>query len=186
MKRFTDAGRKSIVCGNLYAGLSLALTIPDICASLEDPGPGKSRDRYVKWCENWVQPKFTRQIPAPDGCGKTESKVFVSAQDCYQLRCSLVHSGTTEINPAKKEVLDRFEFFDGTAGGHLNWCERNILNGEMQPNFLQLKADLFSQTLFDAADEWDQAVANDPNVQAEKKKLLVIHTKGDCIGGIRF
>jgi hypothetical protein len=43
MKRFTDAGRSSLKEGNNYAALSLALMLPDICASLEDPGPNKSR-----------------------------------------------------------------------------------------------------------------------------------------------
>jgi hypothetical protein len=35
MKRFTDAGRRALRDNNLYAALSLALTIPDICGSLE-------------------------------------------------------------------------------------------------------------------------------------------------------
>jgi hypothetical protein len=48
MKRFTDAGRRAIADKNDYAALSLALMIPDICGSLEDPGPGKSQERYER------------------------------------------------------------------------------------------------------------------------------------------
>jgi hypothetical protein len=181
MKRFTDAGRNAIKQGNLYSALSLALMIPDICASLEDPGPGKSQARYERWCKQWVEPKFTRPARGP-----IPSQIFISAEDCYQLRCSLIHSGSAEIAANKQKVLSRFEFFDQTTGTHLNWFEGNTLNGVKQPNYLQLKADRFSEEMFRAADEWDSAMASNANVQSEKAKLLSIHTKGDVIGGVQF
>lgn len=106
MKRFTDAGRKAIADGNLYAGLSLALTLPDICASLEDPGPGKSQKRYESWCKQWLEPKFTRKHSLTG-----TMLVYVRAEDVFQLRCSLIHSGTAEIKPKKRTGVDRFVFF---------------------------------------------------------------------------
>lgn len=181
MKRFTDGGRLAIQKGNLYPALSLALMIPDICGSLEDPGPGKSQKRYERWFKKWAEPKFTS--PAYDS---TPSKVFVSAEDCYQLRCSLVHSGSAEIAANKQNIISRFEFFDQSAGAHLTWCEGNILNGIKQPNFLQLKVDAFCEEMFKSADEWDVASVADVNIQKEKAKLLLIRTKGDVIGGIGF
>jgi len=65
------------------------------------------------------------------------------------------------------------EFFDQSVGSHLNRF------GDV----LQLKADAFSQTLFDAADEWDAAMTNDTGVQDEKAKLLVIRSQGSVILG---
>lgn len=62
MKRFTDAGRKSIKDDNLYSALSLALMMPDICGSLENPGPNKSRARYIAWYDKWALPKFTVKV----------------------------------------------------------------------------------------------------------------------------
>lgn len=176
MKRFTDAGRQSVASGNLYAGLSLALMIPDICASVEDPGPGKSQARYVRWCRQWVEPKFTGH---PGG----RPHVFVSAEDCYQLRCSLIHSGSAEIDPNKVRELKRFEFFDQTVGTHLNWFGKVTINGVECGNFLQLKAADFSETMFKAGDEWENAVANNAEIQQEKAKLLVIRSKGFAVGG---
>ena len=174
MKRFTDAGRMAIKEGNLYAALCIALTIPDICASLEYPAE-KSKKRYEKWYKKWAESKFT-----------SSSKIFVSAADCYQLRCSIIHSGTPEIAADKRDVLSRFVFFDQTAGAHLTWSEANSVDGVKQASFLQLKADLFSEAIFRAADEWDAATINDANVQKEKAKLFLVHTKGDTIGGIKF
>jgi hypothetical protein len=183
MKRFTDAGRAAIDAGNFYAGLSLALMMPDICGSLEDPGRGKSEARYVRWCKVWVEPKFTSET-APDG----KPVVFISAEDCYQLRCSLIHSGQSYIDPSKIRDFNRFEFFDETVGAHLNRFQRVRVGGQDFGGFLQLKADRFSLTMFEAADEWDAAKANDADVQKEKAKLLVIRSKGFTVGrgGVTF
>jgi hypothetical protein len=181
MKRFTEAGRLSIQQGNLLAALSLALMIPDICASQEDPGPGKTQKRYVKWCKEWVEPKFTKPARGP-----IPLQIFISAEDCFQLRCSLIHSGSAELEPRKQNILERFVFFDQSAGTHLNMFVSPIVKGVVQPSYLQLKADLFSEEMFKAADEWDAAMANDENVQAEKANLVLIHTKGDIINGVKF
>jgi hypothetical protein len=182
MKRFTDAGRKSIKDDNLYSALSIALMIPDICGSLEDPGPGKSKARYITWYTKWVLPKFTSGI----GPSRTTT-VFISADDCFQLRCSLIHSGSAEIEPGKQSALDRFIFFDKTSGSHLNLFSNVLVDG-VKMSFLQLRADAFSETMFAAADEWDAAVEKDAKIQAEKAKLLVIRSAGFTIGkaGIEF
>jgi hypothetical protein len=176
MKRFTDSGRRAIKDNNLYAALSLALTIPDICGSLEDPGTGKSQARYKRWFDKWAVSKFTTEVQ-----GKQE--VFMTAEDCFQLRCSLIHSGSAEIEQGKGSWLDRFVFV-GKEFGHVHLFRFNnvVLNG-VKMNLLQLQADLFSESMYCAAEEWDKAVANDAQVQAEKKKLLVIQTKPFVIGG---
>lgn len=175
MKRFTDAGRAAVDAGNLYAGLSLALMIPDICGSLEDAGPGKSKERYTRWFSAWAEPKFTFGIGV-----NNETQVFVSAEDCYSLRCSLIHSGQSYVSGR----FNRFEFFDDTGNVHLNAFE---IPGQQGGSFLQLQASLFSKTMFDAADEWDVAKSNDADVQKEKEKLLVIRSSGYVSpGGIQF
>jgi hypothetical protein len=125
MKRFTDAGRQAIKDGNLYAALSLALTLPDVCSSLERPGPSKPQKRYKRWCEKWFVPKFTRGKNPLTG----EPMIFVRAEDIFQLRCSIVHSGSADIEPTKRTGVDRFIFFDQTTGTHLNKFEKCQFNG---------------------------------------------------------
>lgn len=179
MKRFTDAGRRAIVDENWYAALTTALIIPDICGSMEQPGPGKSQKRYVDWCRTWLQPKFTRVIaPNRPQC------VFLSAEELFQARCSVIHSGSAEIDMIKRERLDQFVFF--SDGPHLNFVTGNVVNGVAQPNFLQLRVDEFCESVFEAADEWDVTVGVEPKIQAEKAKLLVIHAPGAVIGGIQW
>ena len=175
MKRFTDAGRMAIAAQNHYAALSLALMIPDICGSLEDPGTGKSQKRYERWFSKWAEPKFT-----------ISGKPYLSSSECFQLRCSLIHSGSTEIAANKGVVLQRIEFFDDSAPAHLVRFEGNTINGVKQPNILVLVASKFSETMYQAADEWDAASANEPSIQAEKTKLTVIHSNGIAMHGILF
>lgn len=174
MKRFTDAGRKALADGNLYAALSLALMLPDICGSIEDPGPSKSQRRYERWCRTWLQPKFTRLAS-----GFAREMIYLTAEDCYQLRCSLIHSGSAGIETAKRN-LDRVEFFDNTTKLHCTYVHGPNLK------FLQLNAEKFSLTMYDAVDEWDASIAGDSRLQAEKDKLLVIHSAGETVGGVYF
>lgn len=175
MKRFTDAGRKANKEKNFYAALSLALMIPDICGSLEDPGQGKSQKRYERWFIQWAEAKF-----------RSGRRVYLSASDCFQLRCSLIHSGSSEIPAKKHNVLERIEFFDDTGPAHLGWLEGNVINGVRQPTILVLVASLFSESMYEAADEWDTATTNVPTIREEKKKLLAIRSRGFSTQGVFF
>ena len=49
-----------------------------------------------------------------------------------------------------------------------------------------MNAAQFCRDVFDAVDKWDATVASDNALQAEKKKLLFIHSAGVTIGGVRF
>lgn len=177
MKRFTEAGRRAVADENWYAALTTALIIPEICGSIEQPGPGKSRKRYEDWCRIWLQPEFTAEVgPRREVC------VFLSAEDLYQARCSIIHSGTAEIEEKMRDKIDHFEFF--FHGSHMNIV--NVDNGVSQSRYLQLRVDMFCQTVFTAADKWDASVVADPVIQAEKAKLLVIHPPGTIIGGMQW
>lgn len=179
MKRFTGAGRQAVEAKNWYAALSMALIIPDICGSLEDPGPSKSQKRYERWCRKWLEPEFTLPV------GSTHTlHVFLSAEDVYQARNSIIHSGQAEIEEKRRDTIDRFEFF--SDGSHLNYVGGGRVNGVPLPRFLQLRVDMFCETVFDAAERWDAEVANDEAIQTEKAKLLVVHERGTTVGGIRW
>ncbi len=84
----------------------------------------------------------------------------------------------------KVKDLTGFEFFDGKLSSHMNYVNSDI--GGDRISILQLRADMFSNTIFDAVDEWDIATAEDPLVSAEKAKLLTIRTQGFVIGGVKF
>lgn len=179
MRRFTEAGRRDIVNKNWYSALTLALTLPDVCASLADPGQGKSRARYISWCRKWLEPRYTTP-----GSLTAQPKVLFTAEDMYQARCSVIHSGTAEIEEHKRNEIDRFEFF--SDGPHCSLITGNYYNGVLQPSFLQLRVDRFCDDVFNATEEWDDATINDADISAAKVKLLVIHEPGVIFGGIQL
>jgi hypothetical protein len=163
---------------NFHAALTIALILPDICASIENPGTGKSKDRYESWFRKWAEPKFR-----PSFGGDETKPSFITAANCYQIRCSLLHSGTAEIEKSKITDLARFEFFDDTTGAHLIHCVNVTLNGENIGGFLQLKASIFAEAIFDSVDEWDIETNKDISIIEQKSKLLQIRTRGFSIGG---
>jgi len=101
-------------------------------------------------------------------CPNPDDKAKLTAQDCYQLRCSLIHSGSSDI--AEKKIVDvaTIQFFDNSMRAHLNYAGGNRLNGVLQPNVLQLNAEQFCNHMYDAVDKWDTEVASDSAIQREK------------------
>jgi hypothetical protein len=65
-----------------YVALATALMIPDICSAMETPEGLTNRPSYVAWCDKWVAPKYA--TPYGD---------HLTGEDCYGLRCSMLHQG---------------------------------------------------------------------------------------------
>ena len=134
MKRFTQAIEKSLAEGNSYAALSLALALPDICANVCSPSAG-SQKRYVKWYNQFMLPKYIRHI----GADKKEH-IFLRGEDCYALRCALLHEGTNNITDQRaQEALDSFNFVVPPDG----WTVHMNQDG----NALQLQVDVFCRDI---------------------------------------
>ena len=85
----------------------------------------------------------------------------------------------------KRTGVDRFLIFDRTTSAHLNVFSNCEFNGE-RVNLVQLKADLFSEEIFKAAEEWDASTVGNARIQSEKAKLLAIHSKGFRYGPVEF
>ena len=56
----------------------LSLAMPDICSALEDKNGKTDRHKYKKWFNDYV----------------SKQNSTLSGEDCYQLRCSLVHNAS--------------------------------------------------------------------------------------------
>ncbi|WP_414524190.1 hypothetical protein, partial [Umezakia ovalisporum] len=86
MMSTSDMGPLDIVIGDIqmciekdlfYAALVVALTLPDICAALETEDGWARKDLYKNWYNTYILPNYSS----------------LSAEDCYNLRCSVVHQG---------------------------------------------------------------------------------------------
>lgn len=168
MDRFTNSIRESLKAENWYGALMAALTLPDICGKLETPTEG-SQARSVKWFKQWIEPLYTSKI------GRREH-VFLSAEDCYALRCSFLHEGVSNIEEQRaRKALEDFHFISPLPGMHIHCNQSN--------NSLQLQVDVFANQIADAVDKWAESVSEDTEISERMKGLIVVH---DPSNGISF
>lgn len=82
---------------NPHAALALALTLPDICGQIEYPGQ-KVGERYIAWFDKFVAPQYVVEDKEENKDPEKESKKQFDGKICYQLRCSYLHSGNTDVH----------------------------------------------------------------------------------------
>lgn len=68
---------RALAAGLYYLAIAMALTIPDICAALEAENGETNQQKYKAWYESNLAYKYTN----------------ITAQDCYSLRCGVLHQG---------------------------------------------------------------------------------------------
>lgn len=83
--------------------LMSALTLPDICGKAAYPNLGVGA-RYKKWCDTYVYPK--RENDSPDANDHDSGITNVNGKIIYELRCCLLHQGSSDIDGEKCEVED--------------------------------------------------------------------------------
>lgn len=103
------------------AALALALTVPDICAQIEDPTNKNVGERYKKW--------FTRHLDKYYKGNFTFTGIPMEMQEfnadiCYKLRCALLHSGNadTDLN-----VLNEMRFWVPDSNAEYADCDTGIV-----------------------------------------------------------
>ena len=94
--------RKSLAAEAYLAALTLALTVPDICGRAEYGAIG-SRKRYIDWYDEWIG-----QYEKPP----EEEDAYLNGEVIYQLRCSVLHQGTPNIdNKRISEKRCKIDYF---------------------------------------------------------------------------
>lgn len=91
---FVQAARGAAEVDNWFAALPIVLTLPDVCGAVDDPGPGKSKSRYMGW---WDRYMAWRYVVRPDPDENWEPFTYLAGRDAYALRCSYLHSGTDDV-----------------------------------------------------------------------------------------
>ena len=159
--------RKALQEENWYGALFMAITLPDICAYLEH---GKANGKnYSSWFENNL----------------TKYKGFLSGDDCYSLRCAVLHQNTDDISSqGMKDVLDHYIFI--TQGGHLNFFKDCVVVG-IKESFLQLNVTKFCDDICVAVENWISLNSGNQYINDRLKQTLEIHKPGYIYkGSIKF
>lgn len=164
MNNLTNSLKRAIEQKNWYASVIIALTLPDICGKIEYPEE-HSGSRYKKWCEKYLEPRYTRQI-GPARMGRIHT--FLSSSDCYALRCALLHEGSDNITEQRaRESLNRFHF---TAPPESGSSHRNQYG-----TVLQLQVDLFAFDVIDSIDEWLSEIQGNTEKENKLSNLVKVY-----------
>lgn len=168
MNRFTHAIRESLKSRNWYSAIYLSLTLPDICARLESADGKTNGTRYAAWFEKYMANHYRHAIG-----GNPIPHIFLSGNDCYALRCALLHEGGADITAQnKREALDKFHFT--IVGAHCN--QFNAV--------LQLDVPTFCEQVCSGTELWQTDFANDhPDKQNRLQELVTIFEGPHSMGG---
>jgi hypothetical protein len=167
MQNIINSIREAIKNRNWYAALIVSLTLPDICVTLTD---GKTNgDKYAEWFENNL----------------SQYNGYLSGNDCFALRCSLLHQGKDDISDQRKrKVLEHYVFL--TSGSHCNLIRDCFFNG-IKKSFLQLNVGNFCGDICNAAQVYLDKIASDPSAVKRIRETIEIHEPGyTYMGVIKF
>lgn len=168
MLRFVTAVESAIREKNWYAALGLALTLPDMCAAMENPDAKGFEARYVGWYDRYLLSTYTAYVGP-----RAKKVVFLSGADCFALRCAFLHEGTGDMTPKPQRVLQRFHFVCPLESGHPG-SHNNMLNGIL----LQLEVNTFCQDMCNGVRTWLKDVeGNDEIHDRMRDTLLIIHSQ---------
>jgi hypothetical protein len=150
----------------------VSLTLPDICGKIQYPNKS-SKIRYIEWFNKYISKKYIVQII-------DEKHTFLTAEDCYALRCSFLHEGTDDISEQQcRKVLEYFIFSTNT--NHNNFFNVNGVS------FLQLKVDIFCKDICDGVQNWILDLKDDVIINGRLSEMIKIHDESYfAIGGIGF
>lgn len=115
-----------------YLSLVAVLCLPDMCAALGSLDGRTTGQRYAKWFDDNVAPKYGDRL---------------SGETCYQFRCSLLHEGTTQ-HPTSKYT--RIIFLEPGSSGHT--FHNNLID-----DALNLDVRIFCFDVMGAAAAWINA-----------------------------
>lgn len=108
--------------------LALALTLPDICGQVEYPdyvnekGKRQSGKQYKAWFDNWVDHRYADPSGWMEDRNRAKNPYFTGKM-CYQLRCSFLHSGNSDIEEFG-EREDEQNIFSYNFELCVNGCDR--------------------------------------------------------------
>lgn len=152
-----------------YAATALALMLPDACGAVEQPGSGKSKERYIRWADRWTPRYFS------DAAGK----VFLSGSDLFTFRCAFLHEGDFITNANGPEAADdaaaMFEVLNRvtlSAGDIRLMPARSMTdNGSERKTSYDRDVAEFCESICAATEAWLAQARTDPDLAGRIERL---------------
>ena len=169
MERFLASVEKALADCNWYSALYMSLTLPDVCSSLESDDGKTNGKKFAAWFDTYLKPTYTRTLVG-------EAHVFMAGDDCYVLRCSMLHQGLADVGHQKaKGVLDKFYF---------TILPQHRIRVD---TVLHLNVKTFCEEMVAAVRHWVGDFHNNhPDKVGRLSQLIHIHSESYSVGGVRF
>lgn len=143
---------RALQAGLYYMAVSMALTIPDICAALESEDGETSARRYKAWCNANLANRYPR----------------ITDVDMYSLRCGVVHQGRFG-HPQMQYARIIFTIPN---------AQRNVFHDNILNDALNLDAVTFCNDVIEAARKWFADQHNNPVVTQNAQRLVQFRPRG--------
>jgi len=156
----------SLTAENWVAAITVALTLPDICARIDGSYDGGSQARYAAWFE-----KYVATLPTTTGLPVCPYRDFMSGNDCYALRCAFLHEGDVEIDPVRHkrahEYINVFPF----RVSDINPWSIGMACESIQRTILELDPRFFGNDICRAVSAWMDEAKGDADIQTRITNL---------------
>ena len=129
MRHLLEQIKKGLDNNLYYLSLFVALALPDICGAINSENGEAHRNKYIEWFNKYVAEKYNG---------------FLSGEDCYYLRCSLLHQGSSQHIKSK---YSRILFIEPAATTNIFHC--NILN-----DALNIDVRIFCNDIIEGVEKW--------------------------------
>jgi hypothetical protein len=170
MQQFVSAIEQALTDQNWTAALFISLSLPDICSRLQSEDDRTDGKKYASWFDQYLSSVYKVNIPG----GGTHT--FMSGDDCYVLRCSLLHQGFSDVSHQKKKgVLDRF-YFTSLPQHRIQIAAT-----------LHLNMALFCREMTDGVNVWLKWFAEEHKDKLYKlEDMLQVHVANYRVGAVTF
>ena len=153
MQNLLDQIQKGLKVDLYYLSFFVALSIPDICGAINSQDGKAKPERYKKWFNEYVAPKYGN---------------FLSGHDCYNFRCSLLHQGSS-WHPESN--YSRIFFIEPKT-------TTNIFHNNVFNDALNIDVRIFCNDMVEGAQEWLEKVKDTELYKINYNKFMRRHSNG--------
>lgn len=154
MDDFLSQIEKALDNNLFFVALQSVLSLPDICGALQTDDDVRSKTRYMEWFDEY---------------GKKYIRCQMTAEDCYNFRCSMLHQGSTVPSPSngKEAYYTRIMFVvDENCLYH-----NNVFFGA-----LNIDLHIFCYGIMAGVREWQQEMERTQNANYMRKYPVMVRT----------
>ncbi len=162
MRDILDQIKKALDVDLYYLAFLVVLTLPDMCGALESEDGQGTKERYIKWFDDYVAQKYNYNG-------------LFNGEHCYYFRCSLLHQGHTFSTKNYKRII----FIE--PGVTTNKIHNSLINDAI---VIDLKT--FCTDIINGVENWLQKNENNEIFKNNYNKFIKRYPNGlsPYIGGV--